>query len=522
MKTVQLRVEHRHQDRFLKQRHLRPGNKYFTVGSSRDADFRLLGEDVSGIHAIIEFRDDAWYVSDVASLKGTITGERKLNDVVEHKISGPMKFAIGGHTLDVQPCEVRRVLFQKEARDIDSASGDRLVQQVVIRQKGHVVETQFIPVDQSFELCYGIKSEVLAPPKTKQWVWHTFGSMTVQQRIVGMSRHVVTTHSGWDDLLPQDIRKSMGQAFVALLALLFIFTIPYIGGKNEETEIPKILNPYTQMVYDAKVVKRKVDKSEKITAAIMNRGQPKGPSPEASAAQEVVSPKKNLSNKNVSFDAAAAANSGQKAIKQIKAANLSALIGRLSKRTVSANLVKVSNTDNSRVAGGLPQNSGSLASITKNALGSIAVGAGNSNGTQKLGGVGTIGAGGASSYKQYGALTTGSVGTGNVGTLEEEADIEGGLDRDVISQYINGQIGHIRYCYERQLSAKPDLYGKIKVQFTIGSTGSVVQSKIGSSTLQDAIVEGCILKRVASWVFPTPKGGTTVLVSYPFLFKSTN
>ncbi len=522
MKTVQLRVEHRHENRFLKQRHLRPGNKYFTIGSSRDADFRLLGDDVSGIHAIIEFREDSWWVSDVGTLKGNIAGDKKAGDLVEHKISGPMKFEIGAHTLDVKPCEVRRVLFQKEARDIESSNSENLVQQVVIRQKSHVVETQFLPIEQNFEFCYGIKSEVLPPPKTKQWVWHTFGNLTVQQRLVSLSR-TKTQHVAWNDILPHDMRKSLAQAALVMLGLLFVFTVPYIGGKPEETEIPKVLNPYTQMVYDAKVVKRKVDKSEKITASLMNRGKPKGPNPDPNATVEAVSPKKNLLNKNVSFDAGPAASSGQKAIKQIRAANLAGLIGRLSKRAVSGNLVKVNNKDNSNVSGGIPQGAtASLASISKSALGNIAVGAGNGGGTHKIGGIGTVGAGGAGSYKQYGALTTGSVGTGNVGTIEEEADVDGGLDRDVIAQYISTQIGHIRYCYERQLSAKPDLYGKIKVQFTIGATGSVVQSKIGSSTLQDAIVEGCILKRVASWVFPTPKGGATVLVSYPFLFKSTN
>ncbi len=544
MKTTQLRVEHRHDNRFLRQRHLRPGNRYFTVGSSRDADFRLLGEDVRGIHAIIEFREDAWWVADVGSIEGSIDSEQKKASVVEHKIAGPMKFEIGSHTLEVCPHEVRRVLFQKEERDIENARADELIHQVVVRQKGHVVETHFLPVEKSYEFRYGIKNEVLTPPKTKQWVWHEFGNLTVQQRIVGLSRRHNYQKTSWSDIVPEDLRKSIAGSLIAMGALFIAVLVPF-GGKDKKeeavVEIPKELNPYTQMIYDAKVVKKKMAKSEKITASILNRGKPKGPNPDPNSPVEILSPTKNTTGKNISYDVgpgagpangngkAAAAGGGQAAIRSIKAANLGGLIGRLSKRSVSTNLVRVNNTDNANVSGGIPRGAVAtpgLANIGKGTgLGGIGVGVGTGTGgggTHKIGGVGTIGAGGASSYREYGVLTAGSVGTGNVGTIEEEADIDGGLDRDVISQYISTQIGHIRYCYERQLSAKPDLYGKIKVQFTIGSTGSVVQSKIGSSTLQDAIVEGCILKRVASWVFPTPKGGTTVLVSYPFLFKSTN
>jgi len=67
----------------------------------------------------------------------------------------------------------------------------------------------------------------------------------------------------------------------------------------------------------------------------------------------------------------------------------------------------------------------------------------------------------------------GSTGTKAVGLLEEESEIVGGLDREVIAQYIRTQLGQILYCYERQLSAHPDLFGKVAVKFTIGPTGSV-------------------------------------------------
>jgi TonB family protein len=114
----------------------------------------------------------------------------------------------------------------------------------------------------------------------------------------------------------------------------------------------------------------------------------------------------------------------------------------------------------------------------------------------------------------------GNVGNASVGILKEETEVQGGLDREVIARYIQSQLGQIRYCYERQLSASPELYGKVKVKFTIGSEGSVVTQKVKRTSLKNAMVEGCILRRIASWRFPKPQGGTTVNVSYPFLFKS--
>lgn len=120
-------------------------------------------------------------------------------------------------------------------------------------------------------------------------------------------------------------------------------------------------------------------------------------------------------------------------------------------------------------------------------------------------------------------LAAGRTGSaGGVGLVEDESEIVGGLDRDVIAGVIKSQLGQILYCYERQLSADPDLFGKVAVRFTIGPNGAVESQAIGDTTLKNKPVEGCILTKVAAWKFPAPTGGTKVMVTYPFLFKSTN
>ena len=137
-------------------------------------------------------------------------------------------------------------------------------------------------------------------------------------------------------------------------------------------------------------------------------------------------------------------------------------------------------------------------------------------------GVSTAGRGGGGSLSGYGSLSGGNTGNAGIGLIEEESEVVGGLDRDVIAQYIKTQLGQILYCYERQLSAHPEMEGKVSVKFTIDGSGKVDEQKIGDTTLKNATVEGCILNRVAQWKFPNPKGGTKVVVTYPFLFKSTN
>ncbi|MDZ4661143.1 MAG: AgmX/PglI C-terminal domain-containing protein [Pseudomonadota bacterium] len=524
MKKTELCLELKREKRFLKFRQLRPGTRFFTLGSARDADLRLLGNDVSGIHAVIEYKKDAWYIYDLGGPGGTFIGKEKI---LEHKLEKPVEVRIGAHTLNLFNREVNKELFQKEIRDINTAhvnESSRLGHQIVVRLKGHVIESHMLNAHESYHFQYGIRKWVLNPPKTKQWVWQEFDNLTVQQRLIGMSDKSYSEKMSPAHLIPVELRKPLIAAVFTFALAVLLMTIPYIG-QDKKTVMPEV-NAYTAMIYDAKVVKKKIEKSDRAVANILNRGKPKGPQPDSTAKVEVLSTNASeLQTNKTSFDAAPASGAkiaSQKAIQQIRATGLTALVGRLSKRVTanSANLIRVENNSNSDVRGGMPSIR-DIASIGAKLNKAARTGSGGP-GTQRLAGIGTIGSGGANSYRELGNLTAGSVGTAEVGLLSEEADIQGGLDREVIAQYIQGQIGHIRYCYERQLSANPELYGKIKIQFMIGGGGKVVHQKVSSTTLNNAIVEGCILKRVAGWEFPTPKGGSTVLVSYPFLFKSTN
>ena len=92
---------------------------------------------------------------------------------------------------------------------------------------------------------------------------------------------------------------------------------------------------------------------------------------------------------------------------------------------------------------------------------------------------------------------------------------------NVIARIIRQNRGGFRYCYERRLNERRGLEGKVKLEFVIGSAGRVVVAQVTESTLNDNAVESCLTRRMQRTQFPRPKGGGTVVVRYPFLFKST-
>lgn len=115
----------------------------------------------------------------------------------------------------------------------------------------------------------------------------------------------------------------------------------------------------------------------------------------------------------------------------------------------------------------------------------------------------------------------GGIGRGGFKLVEEESFVDGGLDKSVIAAVIQNNLSQIKYCYERQLVAEPDLFGKVVVSWVINASGAVEAQAVKQTTLNSAPVENCMLMKIAGWKFPQPKNGTKVNVSYPFLFKST-
>jgi hypothetical protein len=95
---------------------------------------------------------------------------------------------------------------------------------------------------------------------------------------------------------------------------------------------------------------------------------------------------------------------------------------------------------------------------------------------------------------------------------------QGDLDKAIIRRYIKRNIQKITYCYEKELLAKPGLAGTVTTTFLIMPNGTVASSD-GSGV--DGSVSGCVAGVIKGIEFPKPKGGGSVKVNYPFIFRPT-
>jgi outer membrane biosynthesis protein TonB len=478
MKRGQLYVEHRYKGRFLGAMKYEAGHPAIYLGSGRNTHLRLVGDEVAGVHAVIESKDSEWQVSDLGSISGTWVDK---SSIVEHKISKDTNIKIGDHELRLMPKAPHRELFKENA-----AGGSH--QQIVIRFHGTVIQSHILPRDQSYDVIVGDEKIHLDGLKGQESQRKTFGRVEVLQRPVNVPEQVEKEKFE----LTEERKISLGTVATGILMIFVMIGIHkfYNSGNEQKPEE----NQYTKMIYDAKVVKEKRTRAMAISKqAFGNIQQPQKP-PEVTPKDLGVS---------------------TKVISKIKASGLSQLIGKIAKRAGKATDIVVTQSGNAAS----PANHQTATTVGGGATGAAVK---NSGTGYKIAGVGTSGKAGGGAYKEGTGMASGTTGNAEVGVVEEETIVDGGLDREVIAAIIKENLGQIRYCYERQLSASPDLYGKVAVRFVIGSAGDVTSQQIGATTLNNAMVEGCILRRVARWKFPNPKGGTSVIVTYPFLFKSLN
>ena len=132
-----------------------------------------------------------------------------------------------------------------------------------------------------------------------------------------------------------------------------------------------------------------------------------------------------------------------------------------------------------------------------------------------------LGLGGIGSPGGMGRGRTGRSGVqGGVASAPSHgARVQGLLPMEAVRKVVDEHISEVQECYENGLIRNPGLSGKLVVEWTIGTNGRV--SKVGTkiATLQSNAVSDCIIGHLKGWLFPKPSGGT-VVVSYPFIFKS--
>lgn len=98
--------------------------------------------------------------------------------------------------------------------------------------------------------------------------------------------------------------------------------------------------------------------------------------------------------------------------------------------------------------------------------------------------------------------------------------VMGSLDKGQIREVVDANRAQIRRCYDQALDRAPKLEGKVRVKFVIQATGAVAEP-IVEEGIGNAELEACVVQQVKTWVFPRPKGGGVVIVTYPFHFSQS-
>lgn len=101
------------------------------------------------------------------------------------------------------------------------------------------------------------------------------------------------------------------------------------------------------------------------------------------------------------------------------------------------------------------------------------------------------------------------------------AKITGEIDEAIVQRYVRSKMPQIQWCYQMAVQKNPELQGHMTFQWIITPTGKVEAIQVAQTNMASKELEECIRLRIATWVFPAPKGGGMARVTYPFVFKVT-
>lgn len=136
-------------------------------------------------------------------------------------------------------------------------------------------------------------------------------------------------------------------------------------------------------------------------------------------------------------------------------------------------------------------------------------------------GIGGLGAGTGRGTGGLGEVDLGGRGKGKYKVIPGREVITGCMTQQVVLRVLNRAQNQAKYCYEKELSANPNLAGKVTTTFQIGPAGSVDWVKISANTMGNQPIEGCLQRVVQRLQFPPCKGGGTAEVTYPWIFQTS-
>lgn len=456
-----------------------------TFGLSRKASIVSIDGSHGTYQSAIEFRDGGWHFIQFETQNDTPDTLITNNSVIDLKTS-KLEFTV----TEIQP-------YIQSSLDNFQSQGNEKCKIMLVTNNGQLLKTEVRPLNHQFTYLINGETKKINFKASDEWQTQTFENYTFKSKTIhtqdlsGLQKYTNSEEMGKENKI----------LVFAVLGFFALITGIGILTPKKEIVVEEPVRPSSNIVM--KLDPKKLEQLKK------KQGE--------SAPKVAVSAPAQSAQPNNTDTPPPAGNKVSAMIKGAVGARISQLIGKVSAtdaRTENVLVAKSGIKAGEGPSGKAMAAVGNVESSGRNWNGE-SVGSGQGVSTQGI--AGGKGAGGLSN-----GLGAGKTGSGGVGLIEEESEVDGGLDREVIAQYIKTQLGQILYCYERQLSANPDLYGKVAVKFTIAPTGQVEYQAIGDSTLKSSPVEGCILNKIAKWKFPEPKGGTKVMVTYPFLFKSTN
>jgi hypothetical protein len=92
----------------------------------------------------------------------------------------------------------------------------------------------------------------------------------------------------------------------------------------------------------------------------------------------------------------------------------------------------------------------------------------------------------------------------------------GGLSPEQIRRVVMAHLGALRACYESEAERNPNLKGGVTVLWQIAPEGTVSGASLGGSSLGSPRVEGCVVRQVKGWRFPSSPAASSV--NWPFKF----
>src|SRR5258708_13113057 len=135
-------------------------------------------------------------------------------------------------------------------------------------------------------------------------------------------------------------------------------------------------------------------------------------------------------------------------------------------------------------------------------MGRSGTGAGGGGGALGIGGLGTKGSG--HGRGGYGEVDLGGRGKEETVFVPGRTTVVGGLSRDVINRVIQKHYNEIKYCYEKELTKDPSLYGKVTVMFLIDGTGRVGEALVQQTTMSSEPVDTCMINPLPPCGSPAP------------------